>query len=150
MLVKDIISSVPVSLSGRLSGLLGQGFEFYIVGGFVRDNLFGIETNDIDIATNTPKELLLPVLPFNTRFLERYQTAFFNASGYTFEIIRFRRDFAYNGRHCKTEFVGSIEEDLPRRDFTVNAMAVSLRDGSFIDPFEGEKDLENRILKTIG
>ena len=128
-----------------------QGFNAYIVGGFVRDRLLGIETIDVDITTNaTPKDLrdifqnsLLPS--------ETYGSVTVVIKNVHFEITTFRRESGYIGHRRPTvvEYINDLLEDLTRRDFTINTICMD-SDGNIIDLMGATKDLEAKVIDTVG
>ena len=128
------------------------GFPIYLVGGAVRDQLLGIEVADIDIASAVhPREFKqhckrLKIKSFDTGI--DHGTITIIIDGIMYEHTTFREDVSTDGRNATVQFSKTIEEDLSRRDFTINAIADL--DGEIIDPFDGRKDLENRILRTVG
>ncbi|MCR4790525.1 MAG: HD domain-containing protein [Treponemataceae bacterium] len=129
-----------------------NGFKAYLVGGAVRDYLLGKEISDWDLTTNArPEEvskIFHKVIP--TGINHGTVTVLFMKE--SIEVTTFRTESDYSdGRHPdKVEYCGNIEEDLSRRDFTINAIAASLEDGSIVDPFDGQTDLKNRIIRTVG
>lgn len=137
--VKDILECI-----GR------EGYDAYLVGGIVRDTILGITTTDIDIASNIPLEQLLPLIgQHHPIVFERYQVVQFAIGEFDLEIARFRRDSAYTGRHSEIEFVERIEDDLPRRDFTANAIAYSPETEQLVDSFGGVADVERHLVRAI-
>lgn len=133
-----------------LEGRLGR---VYLVGGAVRDLLLGEEPKDLDFATPLPPEEVLrrleaEGLPTNLQGF-RYGTVGTWLEGIPIEITTFRKDVETDGRQAKVSFGASLEEDLARRDFTVNAMALTAR-GHLIDPFGGEEDLGLRRVRAVG
>lgn len=129
------------------------GFEAYAVGGCVRDLLRGVTPDDIDITTSArPDETLrvfegFRVIPTGLQ----HGTVTVLIEGEPFEVTTYRTDGNYSdGRHPDTvRFTASLEEDLARRDFTVNAMAMDIN-GRLADPFGGREDLERRIMRCVG
>ncbi len=129
------------------------GFEAYAVGGCVRDHLLGLPPHDFDLCTAaTPAEIcgIFSELPL-VRSGEKHGTIGVILEGEVFEITTFRTEGGYaDSRHPDwVAFVRSIEEDLSRRDFTINAMAYSPSRG-LVDPFGGQRDLEDRVLRAVG
>lgn len=126
--------------------------DIYIVGGAVRDQLLGIDVCDVDIASaihpHDFKKLCksLGHKTFDTGIEHGTVTVLIDGKAY--EHTTFRTDVSCDGRNANVSFSKTIEEDLSRRDFTINAIAL-LQD-EIIDPFNGQKDLENKILKTVG
>lgn len=128
------------------------GFEAFLVGGAVRDTLLGKDVHDWDIATNAkPKDVMSifhKVIP--TGIAHGTVTVLFMGNQIETTTYRIESDYS-DGRHPdKVEYAGTIIEDLSRRDFTMNAIAASLEDGKIIDPFDGEKDIKNKTIKTVG
>ena len=128
-----------------------KGFVSYIVGGFVRDYLLGIESNDIDICTNaTPKDIKEI---FNDDCLpsEDYGSVTVARKGINYEITTFRQEIGYSDNRHPNEikYIDSLEEDLLRRDFTINTICMD-KDGHIIDHLNGKSDLDNKVIKTVG
>ncbi|MDO4863031.1 MAG: CCA tRNA nucleotidyltransferase [Ruminococcus sp.] len=136
-----------------LKKLESAGFEAYIVGGCVRDALLGREVNDCDITTSAiPEQIMgvfseLKVAP--TGLKHGTVTVIYNDM--PFEVTTFRVDGSYTDsrRPDSVSFTASLEEDLARRDFTVNAMAMDVR-GELHDPFGGRDDLAARVIRCVG
>ena len=133
-----------------LEKLNNAGYQAYFVGGFVRDYILDIESNDIDITTSaTPQEVISLFEVVNTKGIA-YNSVEVMLDGYHFEITTFRKDVLYmDNRHPQTEIANSIVEDLIRRDFTVNALAMDIS-GDIIDIFGGVNDLKHNQIKAIG
>jgi putative nucleotidyltransferase with HDIG domain len=127
--------------------------ESYAVGGCIRDLLLGREAKDIDVATrHTPERVMelaraqgLSVIPTGIE----HGTVTVLLDGEPIEITTYRRDVSTDGRRATTAWASSIEEDLARRDFTINALAMDAQ-GVIIDPYGGQQDLELGLLKTVG
>lgn len=136
-----------------LKKLESAGFEAYIVGGCVRDTLLGREVNDYDITTNALPEQTMAVFPelkvVPTGLKHGTVTVIHNDM--PFEVTTFRVDGSYSDsrRPDSVTFTASLEEDLTRRDFTVNAMAMDVR-GELCDPFGGRADLQSHIIRCVG
>ena len=143
-------SKEPVFLLEKLEN---SGFEAYIVGGCVRDKLIGHEINDYDITTSAlPEEIMSVFSDYNvvpTGLKHGTITVIYNDTPY--EITTFRVDGSYTDsrRPDSVRFTSSLEEDLARRDFSINAMAMDLR-GNLYDPFGGLDDLKKRIIRCVG
>ena len=129
------------------------GFAAWCVGGAIRDALLGHPDLDWDIATSaTPPEVrqlfghrrTIPVgVEFGTvGVLDRHGTMH--------EVTTFRRDVRTDGRHAEVEFGVSLEDDLARRDFTINAIAYSPKLDEIRDPFDGRGDLQRRVVRAVG
>ena len=126
------------------------GYETWCVGGAVRDALLGIPHLDWDLATAAhPSEvqrLFKRTVPHGIRF---GTIGVLDGGGHMHEVTTFRKDVETDGRHAVVEFGASLDDDLARRDFTINAIAYSPSRGLH-DPFGGEKDLERRIVRAVG
>ena len=128
-----------------------NGFVSYIVGGFVRDYLLGIESNDIDICTNaTPKDIK-EIFKDNCLPSEDYGSVTVVIKNINYEITTFRKDIGYNdNRHpSEIKYIDSLEEDLLRRDFTINTICMD-KDGKIVDHLNGIEDLKKRIIRSVG
>jgi tRNA nucleotidyltransferase/poly(A) polymerase len=132
--------------------VLSEHGKAYIVGGAVRDIILGNEPHDVDIATNVPMEKIEEL--FKAHDIGKNKTfgiVVIEHRGYQFEVAQFRSDGEYlDGRRPETiEIVPDFKDDAVRRDFTINAMAID-KDGNILDYFDGQKDIKNRVLKTVG
>jgi tRNA nucleotidyltransferase/poly(A) polymerase len=125
------------------------GFSCFLVGGAVRDTLCGIDPKDWDFATNAPYEFTIKAFDRVIETGLKHGTLTVIINNFAFEITRFRADSNHDGRFCEVSFVNTIEEDLSRRDFTFNALAMDF-DGKIFDPFEGQKDLHNGVVRFVG
>lgn len=130
------------------------GFEVYAVGGCVRDMILGKQTNDWDFATNAKPEQILALFPdsfYDNKFGTVGVTLKDSKNTSTvYEITTYRSEFGYSDHRHPDKIVWgkTIEEDLQRRDFTINAMAWDGR--VIIDIFGGENDLKKKIIKAVG
>lgn len=144
---------MPFQIRELLERLENAGFKAYLVGGCVRDSLMNKTPHDFDIATSAlPKETERVFA--DCRIIEtglKHGTVTVLYKGLGIEITTFRVDGEYrDGRHPESvEFTANIEDDLSRRDFTINGMAYGLSEG-FIDPFGGQADLSAKIIRCIG
>ena len=130
--------------------LNSNSFEGYIVGGAVRDYLLGNPLNDIDITTNAPLSEIVKMFDNVELKGSQYLSCRIFFLDEEFEVTMFRKDIEYiDHRHPITIEAKTIEEDLVRRDFTINAFAMNSK-YEIIDLFDGKKDLSNKIIKTIG
>ncbi len=142
---------IPKKIEYVIETLTKNGHEAYIVGGSIRDMMLGKEPFDFDIATSAKpfevQELFQKTIP--TGIKHGTVTVMLEDSG--IEVTTFRCDGEYtDNRHPENiEFVSNINEDLARRDFTVNALAYSPAKG-VIDFYNGKSDLENKILRAVG
>lgn len=144
---------IPDYVKLVIDSLEDSGFEAYIVGGSVRDLILGKEPNDYDITTNaTPEKVLEIFNDFKTISVgKEYGTIIVVLKEGNIEVTTYRIEGKYlDGRRpSEVIFSNNIEEDLSRRDFTINAMAYNERIG-LVDPFDGKFDLERKIIKTVG
>ncbi len=131
--------------------LLKAGYSAYYVGGCVRDSLLGIPFDDVDIATNARPEAVIELFDRVVPSGLKYGTVTVLRDEQSIEVTTFRRDYDYvDGRRpTAVAFSDTLEEDLVRRDFTINAMAMS-EDGALIDLFAGREDLKRGIIRTVG
>jgi len=130
-----------------LTKIKSEGFEAYIVGGYVRDKLLGLNTTDIDIATNALPSELIKLFP-NAKTDENYGSIKFSLKTYNFDLTTFRQEI-YTKEKLEVNYINNIKEDALRRDFTINALYMDIN-GNIIDPLDGLNDLKNRTLKIIG
>lgn len=149
----DIQLNIPPVVADILARLESAGHSAYAVGGALRDLIRGIEPHDWDIATSAAPEEVASVFAgenlIPTGLAHGTQTLVIDHIPY--EITTYRRETGYSDhRHPDgVQFVDSIEDDLSRRDFTVNAMAYSPTRG-FCDPFDGRVDIERRLIRCVG
>ncbi|MEX6520148.1 CCA tRNA nucleotidyltransferase [Fusobacterium animalis] len=138
-------SDVEIEILNKLNEY-GKG---YIVGGAIRDILLGLKPKDVDFATNLPygilKTLFSEYTPKETG--KSFGVLRIRINNIDYEIAKFREDIY--GKEKKVSFVDDIKNDLARRDFTINAMAYNQKEG-IIDLYNGQKDIENRIINFIG
>ena len=141
----------PEGLVWVADRLESAGFEAWAVGGAIRDAWSGEERADWDIATSALPEQVLGLFPRTVSLGLEHGTVGVNApDGTMYEVTTFRRDVETDGRHAVVEFADSIEEDLSRRDFTINALAWRPATGEFRDPHSGAVDLDRRVLRAVG
>ena len=128
------------------------GFSLYLVGGAVRDFILGKENNDYDFTTDAKPEEVKKLFRRTIDTGIKHGTVTVLFKGQHYEITTFRTEGDYtDSRHPESvEFVTSLEEDLKRRDFTINAFAASLPDGKIIDLHGGMKDLKKKTIRAIG
>ncbi|MBS4889072.1 MAG: HD domain-containing protein [Anaerococcus vaginalis] len=129
-----------------------SGFETYLVGGALRDKLLGEKIHDIDLTTRARPEQIMKIFS-DMKLIDigkKFGTIKVIYKSEEFEITSFRAESFYKDkRHPdKISFSNTIEEDLKRRDFTINAMAE--RNGKIIDLFDGKKDLKDKIIRAVG
>ncbi len=130
---------------------IDEGYQAYVVGGCMRDAILGREPKDADIATNAPIEVMVKLFPdAKVVFPEKYQVVRLEFDFIHIEVVRMRRDVKSLGRQAEVEFTDDIEEDLKRRDFTINAIALDPSVPAIIDPFDGMGDLFSKTIRAIG
>ena len=144
---------IPKEVSFLIDTIYENGYEAFMVGGCVRDNILNLIPNDYDITTNAKPKEIINIFK-NYKIIDtgiKHGTVSIILNNNIYEITTYRIEGEYeNNRRPKTvEFTSSIEEDLRRRDFTINAMAYNKQFG-IIDKFNGLEDLQNRIIKTVG
>lgn len=163
-------SSIPGPVLSVLDSLRTHGHEGHIVGGCVRDLMLGREPKDWDVTTNAKPEEVLSIFPDS--FYENdfgtvgVKVTPFQKEGRTdrehdiIEVTTYRTESDYSDRRRpdRVAFVSSLPEDLSRRDFTMNAIALEVgvpdendrRDVSIVDPFHGRTDIERKLIRTVG
>ncbi|MBT2677737.1 CCA tRNA nucleotidyltransferase [Bacillus sp. ISL-35] len=127
------------------------GFEAYFVGGSVRDHLLGRSIADVDIATSALPEELKRIFSKTVDVGIEHGTILVHHGGNHYEVTTFRSEAGYSDfrRPDTVSFIRSLNEDLQRRDFTMNAMAMA-KDGHIIDPFAGRDAIDQKIIVTVG
>ena len=142
---------LPESVKKIINTLEEHGFEAYAVGGCVRDALMGIEPDDWDITTSAEPEQVKSLFHRTIDTGIKHGTVTVRMDGQSFEVTTYRIDGKYeDGRHPEeVTFTKSLEEDLKRRDFTINAMAYNERTG-LVDLFCGQDDLKAGIIRCVG
>lgn len=134
-----------------LENLIQAGHEAYLVGGCVRDALLNRPVKDIDITTSATPEEVMKIFPNNIPTGLQHGTVTVKMNGELFEVTTFRKEGQYSDsrRPDSVVFVTSLEKDLQRRDFTINAMAMTV-EGEILDYFNGQGDIKNGIIRTVG
>ena len=148
---------IPEIIIKTVKTLTDNGFEAFLVGGCVRDLLLHVKPRDWDITTNAKPEQIQKLFP-KTVYENKFGTvAIINedTSDETLKIVEitpFRLESKYSDkRHPDTvHFAGNLEDDLKRRDFTINALAFNIVSRETIDLFNGQKDIKNKIIRTVG
>ena len=141
----------PPAVRKIAARLTEAGFETWGVGGAVRDALLGEAHADWDLATAaTPPQVRALFERTVPHGIEFGTVGVLDRAGTMHEVTTFRRDVKHDGRHAVVEFGVSLEDDLARRDFTINAMAFSPATGELRDPFGGQEDLKRGIVRAVG
>ena len=142
---------IPSNVRQIAEKLQAAGFDTWCVGGAIRDNLLGLQNRDFDLTTAARpgdiQRLFKRTIPISVdhgtvAVLDRHRTPH--------EVTTFRRDVTTDGRHATVEFGASLDEDLARRDFTINAIAYHPLRHEWRDPFDGAGDLERRVVRAVG
>lgn len=143
---------IPIILQKMSNFFLEAGFESWLVGGAVRDTLRGKTISDFDLATNAQPEQVIKLFKRVIPTGIEHGTVTVIFMGHHIEVTTFRTEKDYtNGRHPDSvTYASNIEEDLSRRDFTMNAIAARLDDGFMYDPFNGKADIKKGIIRTVG
>ena len=134
-----------------LKELTSNSYKAYVVGGFVRDHILGIESNDIDITTNaTPKEIK-EIFEDSCVPNEEYGSVIVNKKGIKFELTTFRKEIEYsnNRRPIEIKYIDDLYTDLLRRDFVINTLCID-ENGRILDYLGGQKDIEDKIIRCVG
>lgn len=142
---------LPAGVSAVLKRLEEAGYEGYLVGGCVRDRYMGKEPNDYDITTSALPQELLPLFERVLQTGIAHGTVTVLTADGPVEVTTYRQDGKYSDhRHPDgVEFTRSLSEDLARRDFTINALALDGA-GNIVDLFGGRADIQNKILRCVG
>lgn len=156
MSLKTIKINIPEEVRGVSETLTKANFENFLVGGSLRDVLMGNTPKDWDLAVRATPEEIQKIFPDS--FYENnfgtvgVKTDSENPSLKVIEVTPYRLESDYSdGRHPdRVEWAESIEEDLARRDFTMNALAYNLSTEELIDPYGGREDISNNLIKTVG
>jgi poly(A) polymerase/tRNA nucleotidyltransferase (CCA-adding enzyme) len=160
--------TIPKEIKNIIENLKKSGFEAYVVGGCVRDFLLGKEPKDWDITTNAKPEEIQKIFPNPPKFSDEkirragsfYTNDFFTVTVLTgskkpelteVEVTTYRLEAKYSDKRHPDEikYADKLQDDLSRRDFTINALAMDL-DKKVIDLFDGQKDLKNKTIRTVG
>jgi tRNA nucleotidyltransferase (CCA-adding enzyme) len=141
----------PESFLALAEQLEARGYQAWAVGGAIRDRLLGIARGDWDLATDARPEEVRAVFPRTIPLgIEHGTVGVLQEDGTVYEVTTFRRDIETDGRHAVVSFAETIDEDLARRDFTINAIAWRIATRELRDPWNGREDLEAGILRAVG
>ncbi len=140
------VRAVPI-----LEKIEEAGFEAYFVGGSVRDQILGRAIHDVDIATSATPQEIKSIFPRTADIGIEHGTVLVIAKQDTYEITTFRTESTYSDfrRPDSVQFVRSLTEDLMRRDFTMNSIAMD-KNGDIVDPFHGKEAIEQKQIVTVG
>ena len=146
---------IPSEVAGVVEKLQKAGFKAYVVGGCVRDLLRGVKPKDWDVTTSAKPEEILKLFPesfYENKFLTvTVKTGSPDSAIAEVEVTTFRAEGKYTDKRHPDEvrFAKTLEEDLSRRDFTINALAVDAG-GKITDPFDGQSDLKKKLIRAVG
>lgn len=144
---------LPADVVTFMDSFRTADYQIFVVGGCMRDLLLGLPTDNWDFTTNAKPEEIQKLYPdsfYNNSFGTVGITADVNGSPTIFEVTTFRKESEYDDHRRPNEVVWSdnIQDDLHRRDFTINAIAYDGKE--IVDPFNGQDDLKNRIVQAVG
>src|SRR5712691_6649833 len=143
--------AIPREVLNIAKTLEDAGYETWCVGGAIRDALLAKPHNDFDLTTSAPpaevQKLFRRTVPVG---IEHGTVAVLDAANQPHEVTTFRKDIQTDGRHAVVEFGVSLMDDLARRDFTINAIAYHPIRHEWRDPFQGEQDLEKKLIRSVG
>ncbi|HEY6957287.1 MAG TPA: HD domain-containing protein [Candidatus Limnocylindria bacterium] len=151
----DLQLTVPPDVEKVVDRLLDAGHDAYVVGGSVRDALRGVDPHDWDVTTDATPEQIQTVFK-RSLYNNRFGTVVVRSGDHEVEVTTYRTEAEYTDhrRPDSVAFTASLEEDLARRDFTMNAMAWRPArggtPGELVDPFGGRRDLAARVLRAVG
>lgn len=142
---------VPDTVLEIVRTLTAAGHEAWCVGGALRDALLGEIQSDFDVATSATPVQVRALFPRTIGVGERYGTiGVLDRERVLHEVTTFRRDVSTDGRRAVVAYGVSLEDDLARRDFTINAIAYQPLTGEWKDPFGGAQDIGSRVLRAVG
>ncbi|MCX6762839.1 MAG: HDIG domain-containing protein [Candidatus Moranbacteria bacterium] len=148
-----MISKIPKPIIGIIQKLEAAGFEAFVVGGCVRDLFMDVEPKDWDVTTNAKPEEVAKIFP-DIFYENAFGTVGIKSEVGVVEVTTYRIESKYSDkrRPDKVKFAKTLEEDLSRRDFTINALALKIKKSDFevVDLFEGQKDLKDKIIRSVG
>jgi tRNA nucleotidyltransferase (CCA-adding enzyme) len=141
---------IPNDVLEIVKALEGAGHEAWCVGGALRDTLLGEPNTDYDVATSATPDLVRKLFKSTVPVGERFGTIAVRVHRRYHEVTTFRRDIHTDGRHAVVEYGASLQDDLARRDFTINAIAYHPLRHEWTDPFNGLADLDAGMVRAVG
>lgn len=134
-----------------LKEITSHSYKAYIIGGSVRDYILGIDSNDIDIATNATPKQIKEIFDDSCLPTEDYGAVTVIKKGIRFEITTFRKEIEYsnNRKPLEIKYIDDLYPDLLRRDFTMNTLCID-EDGNVLDYLNGKADIERKIIRSVG
>lgn len=134
-----------ISILKKLSSV---GYQGYIIGGYVRDCILKISSSDIDLCTDATPDVIKNYFQIVQDF-SQFGCMVIQENNFEFEITTFRKDSYKNSRYPKIVYVKTLEEDLKRRDFTINTFCIDQNE-KLIDLLNAKEDIERRVIRSIG
>lgn len=134
-----------------LKEITSHSYKAYIVGGFVRDYILGIDSNDIDIATNATPKQIKEIFEDSCLPTEDYGSVTVVKKGIRFDITTFRKEIEYsnNRKPIEIKYIDDLYPDLLRRDFVINTICMD-EEGKILDSLGGREDINEKIIRTVG
>lgn len=130
--------------------LNNNGYDCFIVGGYVRDYMLGFSSKDIDFSTNAPIEKIIQLFQGQGKAYPQYYAYHITKDGYEYDITTYRKELRYKkNKPVEIQIASNLGEDLLRRDFTINTFAMD-KDGKFVDLLGSKKDLDSKIIRCVG
>ena len=126
-----------------------NGFDAYIVGGYVRNKVIGVFSSDIDICTNALPKDIINIFKLDKNTKVHYGCVNIKTKKYNIDITTYRKESDYENHHPKTEYITDLYTDLKRRDFTINSICMD-ESKEILDFLDGRTDLKKRLINTIG
>lgn len=143
--------AIPEPVLAILRRLEAAGYETWCVGGAIRDALAGNPHQDLDLATAAKPDVVRSLFTRTVAVgMEHGTVGVLDDDGVLHEVTTFRRDVTTDGRHAVVEFGVSLDDDLARRDFTINAIAYHPIRGEWRDPFHGYDDFSAGVVRAVG
>ena len=133
-----------------INKIISNGFDAFIVGGYVRDYLLGFSSYDVDICTNAHIEDLIKIFKDEGIPNKQYYSYHIKKNNYNYDITCFRKELEYKkNKPIKLEYAKDLKTDLKRRDFTINTFAID-KNNKLVDLLNAKSDLNNKIIKVVG
>ncbi len=146
----NLYCGIIIIMNDIVNELINNGYEAYIVGGYVRDYLLGIPSKDIDICTNAPINEIMKIFKGRGKAFKEYFAYHIEEDGYSYDITTYRKEIRYRrNKPVEIKEAKTFKEDLLRRDFTINTFAID-QHGKLIDFLDAKKDLDSKILRVVG
>lgn len=145
------LTDLPPEVAEIASTLERAGYETWCVGGALRDRILGLRADDVDLATAATPDQVQQLFPRTIAVGVRFGTVgVLDRRRVLHEVTTFRKDVETDGRHAVVEYGATLEEDLARRDFTINALAYHPLRQEWRDPHGGAADLDRRLVRAVG